>query len=189
MFSTILRLSVFVASVIVVCNYPALSQSGRRIKESKPSPPAVEEPTKESPPPEQNDNPPITAEKNQEYMCTDDGTLARILDTDTGKEKVFTSKQVDTKATILSKPAPSYSREARRAGIRGYVILKVVLSSTGKIGRIKVLRGLPFGLTENGIRAACKIKFQPAVKDGQPVSQTLQVDYAFSLSHSPIFRP
>ncbi|MGH9961755.1 MAG: hypothetical protein ACREBC_32270, partial [Pyrinomonadaceae bacterium] len=63
MFSTILRLGVFVASVILVCNYHALSQSGRRIKESKPSPPAVEEPTKESPPPEQNDSPPITAEK------------------------------------------------------------------------------------------------------------------------------
>jgi hypothetical protein len=51
------------------------------------------------------------------------------------------------------------------------------------------LRGLPFGLTESAIRAACKLEFKPAIKDGQSVSQWVTAEYVFRLPDSRLFRP
>ncbi|MGI9166512.1 MAG: energy transducer TonB [Pyrinomonadaceae bacterium] len=131
--------------------------------------PAVEEPAKEVAKPETPEEaPPVTAERNQDYRCTDDGTLARILETET--DQILSAKEVDTLAVTSAKPKPSYTKEARRNGAQGYVILKVAVSSSGEITRVRVVRRLPFGLTENAIRAACKLEFKPATKGGEAVS-------------------
>ena len=129
----------------------------------------------------------VTAEKNQDYRCTDDGTLARLLEEST--VVAFQPKEVDTKAEITAKPDPVYTREARRAGVQGLVTLKLLLLPDGKLDRIKVVRGLPYGLTENAIRAACEVKFKPAVKAGNPVAQWVTIKYGFQLANSSIFGP
>ena len=46
------------------------------------------------------------------------------------------------------------------------MVLKVLLLADGKLDRVRVVRRLPYGLTENAIRAACEIKFKPAMKGG-----------------------
>jgi protein TonB len=169
----------------------AYSQSGRRAKQpatpAPPPAPAVDEP---KPKPETTPEPaPVTAEKNQEYLCTADGSLGRILETTAIDEPVLSPKEVDARAVITAKPKPSYTKDARRIGVQGWVTLKVLLSGRGKISRVKVVKGLPGGLTENAIRAACKIEFKPAVKDGQPVAQWLTAEYLFRLADSSIFSP
>ena len=128
---------------------------------------------------------PVTAQKNEDYRCTDDGSLAVIPPAE-AEEKVETEKP-DTPAQILSKPTPSYTKEARRLGVQGQVILKVLLSSEAKISRIRVHRGLPAGLTENAIYAACKIRFKPALKNGVAVSRWVTVEYVFRVSQPSIF--
>lgn len=130
----------------------------------------------------------VTAEKNEHYQCTTDGSLARILEGE-ASEKTYLPKEVDTKALIREQPEPKYTREARRAGAQGYVILKVLLSAKGDITRVRVVRPLPFGLTENAIRAACEIKFNPAMKSGDAVSQWVTLQYTFRLARSSIFGP
>lgn len=175
-----------VVSAILVCNCVAYSQSGRRgqtITVPVP-PPEIVEP--KAPPQPTNPAQVVTAQKNEDYRCTDDGTLAKILETDP-EENVDTSKKPDVRAEILTKPTPSYTKEARRSGVQGIVVLKVLLSSEGEISRIRVHRGLPAGLTENAIRAACKIKFKPAMTAGQPVSRWVTVEYVFRLAESSIF--
>lgn len=119
-------------------------------------------------------------------MCTDDGTLARVLDSE-NSEQILSAKAVDTRVVITSKPKPAYTKEARRLGVQGFVTLKVALSANGRVGRIRVLKRLPAGLTENAIRAVCKLEFKPAIKDGQPVSQWVDVEYVFRLADSSIF--
>jgi TonB family protein len=169
---------------------PALAQSGRRVKENKPPSPPVEEQVKEtSQVVKQDEASQVTAEKNQDYRCTDDGTLARILENETEPEEIFSAKVVDTRPVITAKPKPSYTKDARRNGVQGNVILKVVLSANGKIGRVRVVRRLPTGLTESAIKTACKIEFKPAMKDGHPVAQWLTVEYAFRLADSSILGP
>ena len=129
----------------------------------------------------------MTADKDEDYRCTDDGTLAHLLDRD--QVTAYEIKEVDVKAEITAKKLPGYTREARRVGVEGIVALKVLLLGDGKIGRIRVVRRLPYGLTENAIRVACDIKFKPAMKAGQPVAQWLNVQYAFRLAESSIFGP
>jgi TonB family protein len=175
--------------IAVLLLLPVHSQSGRRAKDRLPTQPPAEKPV----------NPvasspdvasPVTAERNQDYRCTDDGTLARIIkDDETQLGAVLSSKEVDTRAVIISRPKPGYTRDARRIGVQGYVILKVVLLANRKIDRVRVVRGLPGGLTENAIKAACKIEFRPALKAGQPVSQWLNVEYVFRLADSSVFKP
>ena len=182
---------VIVLVVVLVLGSSAYSQSGRRAKEVKvPVPSPEQEVNEPKPKPAAPDEPPpVTAEKNQEYRCSDDGSLARILDTDTVDELVVSAKEVDTRLVMTAKPKPSYTKEARRNGIQGFVTLKVLFSGRGKIARIRVMKRLPAGLTENAIRAACKIEFKPAMKGGQPVGQWLVVEYVFRLADSSIFSP
>ena len=129
----------------------------------------------------------MTAEKDEDYRCSDDGSLAHLLD-DT-QVVTYTSKEVDAKAQITEKPEPLYTREARRVGVQGIVILRVLLLGDGKLDRIRVVRRLPYGLTENAIRAACEIKFKPAIKEGKPVAQWVALEYGFRLANSSIFGP
>ena len=129
----------------------------------------------------------VTAEKDQDYRCTDDGTLAHLLDHD--QATGYTEKEVDVKAQITARPQPSYTRDARKVGVEGLVVLRVLLLGNGKLDRVRVVRRLPYGLTENAILAACEIKFKPAMIGGQPVSQWVTVQYPFRLANSSIFGP
>src|SRR5580765_3338113 len=126
---------------VIVLASPAYAQSGRRVREVRtPVPePAATEPAAN--PIALPDPPPVTAEKNQEYLCAEDGSLGRILGTGAPNELVVSRKEVDTQAVITAKPRPSYTREARRNGVQGFVTLKLLLSSTGRITRLRVLKG------------------------------------------------
>ena len=173
--------------VILIFGMSAFAQSGRRSK-TVPTAAATQEvkPTP-SPTPSLPARSLVTAEKDQDYRCTDDGSLAQLLDQN--EVGGFSPKEVDTKAQITARPEPAYTREARRMGVQGVVILKVLLLGNGKLDRVRVVRRLPFGLTENAIRAACEIKFKPAVKAGKEVSQWVTLEYGFRLADSSIFGP
>lgn len=172
--------------LILILGTSAFAQSGRRAKPAvATATPTPEE--KPSPAPSLPSRSQVTAEKDQDYRCTDDGTLAHLLDHD--QVAGYSPKEVDVKAEVTSRPEPDYTREARRVGVQGVVVLKVLLTGDGKIDRVRVVRRLPYGLTENAIRAACEIKFKPAMKGGQPVSQWVAIEYGFRLANSSIFGP
>jgi TonB family protein len=95
--------------------------------------------------------------------------------------QVYPPSQVSERARVLSKPEPQYTEEARRSGITGTVILRVVFSRTGEVTNIRALQSLGGGLTEKAIGAARQIRFVPASKNGQPVSMYMQLEYNFNL--------
>ncbi|HEY6122472.1 MAG TPA: energy transducer TonB [Pyrinomonadaceae bacterium] len=172
-------------SLLLTC-FVSLAQSGRKAPKSIPQPsPTLDE----LPPPKPGEEvAPVTAEKNEDYSCSDDGSLIRIVEKESDTSNVFSPKAVDVRAEITDRPKPSYTKEANRAGIQGYVILRVVLTATGEVGSVRVVRRLRYGLTENAIRVACKIKFKPAIKNGRAVSQWLNVEYPFRLADSSVYR-
>lgn len=98
-----------------------------------------------------------------------------------GGEKIYKGKEVDKKVHLTRKPEPSYTDEAKARGFEGVVVLVAVFSSTGKVTYLRVISGLPYGLTERAIEAAKKIKFTPAMKEGKPVSMWMQLEYNFNL--------
>jgi TonB family protein len=95
--------------------------------------------------------------------------------------KIFTGKDVTSKARLISKPEPQYTEDARKNQIVGTVVLKVVFASSGAVTNIRTVTGLPYGLTERAIAAARQIKFVPATKDGHQVSMWMQLEYNFNL--------
>ena len=96
-------------------------------------------------------------------------------------EKIYTGKEVDTKARLISKPEPEYTNKARSKQITGTIVLKCIFAADGTVVNIYVYAGLPYGLTEKAIEAARKIKFVPATKDGRNVSMWMQLEYNFNL--------
>jgi TonB family protein len=73
------------------------------------------------------------------------------------------------KPTVLYKEKAQYTKEAAQYRVQGVVVLNVIFTADGRITDIRVIHGLPDGLTEMAIDAARKIRFQPAKKDGQPI--------------------
>ncbi len=96
-------------------------------------------------------------------------------------QKVFNGRDVTQKARILSKPEPRYTEAARKAGVIGPVVLRAVFASNGEVTHLVVTRPLGYGLTTQAVKAARLIKFDPAMKDGHPVSMYMQLEYHFTL--------
>lgn len=181
------KLSVSLSAIVFSLSLAA--QSGRRAPTIKAPVPVVTSEVNETSSKPAEEPLPETAEKNQVYRCSGDGSLDRILDTEDIGEAVVSAKDSDTRATITGKPKPTYTKEARRTGIQGFVTLKVLLSGRGKVARIRVVKGLPAGLTENAIRTACKMEFKPAMKAGRAVAEWVTVEYVFRLADSSVFTP
>jgi len=90
------------------------------------------------------------------------------------------SNQVDTPVKILEKPRPQLFPDGQDCS-QGKVVLRVTFLDSGEIGRISVISGLTKGKTESSVEAAKKIKFIPAMKDGQTVTVTKPVEYIFTI--------
>ncbi len=108
-----------------------------------------------------------------------EATLA-YAETDPAR-RVYRLSEITTRAVIKAKPEPSYTEEARRAGVRGVVRLRAVLAADGTVKHVLVLKGLSYGLTEKSVAAARKIRFEPATLDGVPVSQVVTLEYNFNI--------
>lgn len=85
------------------------------------------------------------------------------------------------KIELLAKPAATYTDTARQNNTEGTVSLRVEFLANGQIGDVLPVNSLPDGLTETAIAAAKRIRFKPAVKNGQPVTVTKQIQYKFSI--------
>jgi TonB family protein len=80
---------------------------------------------------------------------------------------------------ITHKVIANYTDEAFEKAVSGKVVLKAILSAEGKVTKIQVVKGLPDGLTEKAIHAAQKIKFDPALKGGKPMTYRVKIEYSF----------
>src|ERR1700716_1963083 len=85
-------------------------------------------------------------------------------------------------AEITFKPRPVYTDEGRQLKIEGEVLVEVVFSATGQIRVVKVVRGLGHGLDESAVRAAEKIQFKPALRDGHPADFEAVLHIVFQLA-------
>lgn len=97
------------------------------------------------------------------------------------EDRIFSGREVTTKARVLAKPEPTYSESARQAGVTGTVILRAVFSGKGEVTDIFVAQALSYGLNLKAVTAAKAIRFVPATKDGKPVSMWMELQYNFEL--------
>lgn len=91
---------------------------------------------------------------------------------------------VSRRPNILFREKAQYTKEARDEKVEGTVVLNIVFGADGRLTDIKVVRGLSHGLTEAAIEAAKAIRFEPAMRDGQPISVRGNIEYSFRLEES-----
>jgi TonB family protein len=94
--------------------------------------------------------------------------------------RVFTGREVTQKVRILEKKEPTYTESAREFSVEGTVVLRAVFSKSGEVTNLQIVRKLPHGLTQRAIEAARAIRFEPAIKDGHPVSMWMELQYNFN---------
>ena len=70
---------------------------------------------------------------------------------------------------------------AVRAGLNGTVVLQAVIKTDGTVDVLRVVRGLPLGLTENAIDALKEWQFSPGKKNGQDVDVSVNLEVNFNL--------
>ncbi len=71
---------------------------------------------------------------------------------------------------LKTRVEPQYPAAARRAGIGGDVVLKVVVERDGTIGGVFAVQEGPFGLTEAATDAVRRWVYTPARLDGRPIA-------------------
>ncbi|HSY93643.1 MAG TPA: energy transducer TonB [Candidatus Binatus sp.] len=95
------------------------------------------------------------------------------------------SRDSNAPAENLSQPAatrkvdPAYPLQLMRANVAGTVILYAIIHADGKVGNVRVLRGVDDRLDQFAREAVAQWQFQPATKNGTPVDveATFQIPF------------
>jgi TonB family protein len=98
-------------------------------------------------------------------------------------QRSLDSGPATTSVEITFKPNPAYTDEARSLKLEGEVLLEVQFGANGTLHVNRVVRGLGHGLDETAIAAANKMRFKPAMRNGQPVDSTAIVHVVFQLAY------
>jgi TonB family protein len=92
----------------------------------------------------------------------------------------------DVKAPLVIRDvAPIYTEEARQARITGIVILETVIDHNGVVKDVRVLKPLPFGLSEAASSAVKQWIFKPATLHGEAVDVVMNLTINFKLDETP----
>lgn len=73
-----------------------------------------------------------------------------------------------------------YPPEAKKAGIQGKVIMKILISKTGEVKVVEVMKSIP-ELDEAAVDAVKKLKFRPGKYKGKPVEVWMRIPINFGL--------
>jgi hypothetical protein len=96
-------------------------------------------------------------------------------------EPVPVTANANSPLRLISRARPAYTDWARFYDITGTVVVRVAFLGSGEIGQVSAVTRLPFGLTEQAIEAAKRIRFEPKMVNGRGVSTARQVEYTFSI--------
>jgi len=87
----------------------------------------------------------------------------------------------DTPPKPIRNPEPTYSPEARSAGVQGRVLLEIVIDEQGLPTQIRILSPLGYGLDERAQECIKKWRFTPGLKNGSPVKVVANIEVNFRL--------
>ena len=86
----------------------------------------------------------------------------------------------DRKAKLIYRVEPDYTSDAREKQIKGTVLLGLTVGHDGLPQSIQIKKSLFPSLDESAVNAVRKWRFEPAMKDGQPVSMYMLVEFYFA---------
>ncbi|MEA2237373.1 MAG: hypothetical protein QOC81_2097 [Thermoanaerobaculia bacterium] len=88
----------------------------------------------------------------------------------------------DVKAPVaITRAKPDYTELARKAHVNGVVVVEAIVNKQGEVEQVKVLKGLPMGLSEQAVEAVKKWRFHPGSLNGEPVDVIFTLTVTFTL--------
>ena len=88
----------------------------------------------------------------------------------------------DVKAPIVQhRVDPVYPDMARKTRVAGIVIVEAIINKDGSVEQVKVIKGLPMGMSESAIEAVKQWKFKPGTLNGEPVEVIFNLTVNFKL--------
>jgi TonB family protein len=93
-------------------------------------------------------------------------------------DAIYLASEVDVKAKFTNKMEniPEAGRDCPRAG---QVTLRLVLHRSGKVTKATIIKGMGCSYDEATVEVARKLRFSPALKEGQQVSQYQIFEYRY----------
>ena len=82
----------------------------------------------------------------------------------------------------IKKVDPVYTQQARKAGIEGIVVLYLEVGADGRAHRVRVVKGLGYGLDGKAIDSVHQWRFKPGTKNGAPVVTPATIEVKFRLA-------
>lgn len=108
--------------------------------------------------------------------------LGRTLLGEGKRDLVMTEEAVDSRPRRLSCPAAPYPASARAKGVKGHVVLRLLIGPDGGVERVKVVEAEPAGVFEAGAQEAMqRCRFEPAKYQGKPVKVWAEQRVVFKL--------
>lgn len=117
---------------------------------------------------------------DDEGLCAQEGVL------DTGDETAKMPVRFEvggsmTEPVKLSGSSPKYLESARLAYVEGKVILDLIIGDDGAVRCVRVIDGLPFGLSCSAAVAVANWKFKPSTERGEPIECRYILSVRFDL--------
>lgn len=78
-------------------------------------------------------------------------------------------------------PNPDYTDKARKKKINGTVVVSLIVTPEGTVRDPKVTTSLDKDLDKQALAALSKWRFEPATKDGKPVSVRINTEVSFKI--------
>ena len=89
---------------------------------------------------------------------------------DITEDAIMNENTVDVKPKVQSRPPLEYPAEAAKNGIKGYVIINILIAKDGSVEIAKVLESQPAGVFDNAaLNAVRSWRFSPAMYKAKPV--------------------
>jgi protein TonB len=82
---------------------------------------------------------------------------------------------------IIRQVQPEYTEVARKARVKGIVIIEAVIDRNGNVTEARILKPLPMGLDQQALSAIRQWKFKPGTLNGQPVPVYYNLTVNFQL--------
>lgn len=110
------------------------------------------------------------------------GQLGGVIGgTTTGEETPIHITAEVTKPELIHRVEPDYPEIARKAHIQGVVILEAVITTSGSVEEVKVLKSIQPTLDQSAMNAVKQWKYKPAILNGKPVKVYFTVTVTFTL--------
>lgn len=113
-------------------------------------------------------------------LCAREGQSGAGAETEAGPPRFEVGGEI-TEPVKLSGSSPKYVEAARLAFVEGKVTLELIIGVDGAVRCVRVINGLPYGLSCSAAVAVASWRFQPAMEEGEPVECRYFLDVRFDL--------